>query len=146
VSIGRCAKRVPANQDGSRPFRFMQSYEKIREADDRAPPLFPRRLIDFGRPWYARWAKESPSTTSSGRLMRSASRLRARAVTMHGVVSVASAFAFDGVRRRGLRAVTIIGGFKDMAGIAARTVGAVNRTLLWTQSRRPRGRLRAVGA
>src|SRR5919106_4018449 len=31
------------------------------------PPWLPRRRIDFGKAWYARWAKESPSTTSSGR-------------------------------------------------------------------------------
>src|SRR5919106_3817994 len=33
------------------------------------PPWLPRRRIDFGKAWYARWANESPSTASSGRLV-----------------------------------------------------------------------------
>src|SRR5947209_14315769 len=66
LAVCRGAQRVPADEHRARALAFVESDEKIGEADDRAGSLLPLRRIVFGNAWYERWTKESPSMTRRG--------------------------------------------------------------------------------
>jgi hypothetical protein len=67
VTLCRRVQAVPSDDYGARPLIRIEPQQEIAKPRMAPAPLPSLRRMVFGNAWYDRWAKESPSMTSSWR-------------------------------------------------------------------------------